>query len=254
MFEDIDKLIKTAKNEHDINALMNINELLLTRLQNLRKEIWSTALNTPDNNIDASVKENYQFKELFEFVKSHTLIDINRSLNLLKYASCAPENGDFVECGVFKGGSAYILNTVKKNRHFYGFDTFTGHPSYNDKADYGCSEVFGTYGIEDIYPIASKFLESFQNMHLIKGMIPYVFKDIDIKISFAHIDVDLYRSTYESINWIYPRLVSKGIIICDDYGFSRYKDAAKKAIDVYMKDKPEKVILLETNQGLIIKE
>src|SRR5438876_647734 len=53
-----------------------------------------------------------------------------------------------------------------------------------------------------------------------KGFIPDSFKGLEnAKISFAHIDVDIYQSILDSLNFIYPRMISGGFIVFDDYGF-----------------------------------
>ena len=39
------------------------------------------------------------------------------------------------------------------------------------------------------------------------------------KFCFCHIDVDIYHSAKDIVDWIYDRLIPGGIIIFDDYGF-----------------------------------
>jgi len=88
-----------------------------------------------------------------------------------------------------------------------------------------------------------------------KGTIPNCFDDDPIrKYSFLHLDVDSYSSTYDALKYFYPRISVGGYIICDDYGFLAFKNAAKKAIDDYMAEKIEPVISLGTSQCLIIKQ
>ena len=36
---------------------------------------------------------------------------------------------------------------------------------------------------------------------------------------FCHIDVDVYESARDIVDWIWPRLVPGGLIVYDDYGF-----------------------------------
>ena len=48
------------------------------------------------------------------------------------------------------------------------------------------------------------------------------------KFSFVHLDVDLYESTKESINFFSPRMIRGGIIVVHDYGCSR---GVRKAVD-----------------------
>ncbi len=41
----------------------------------------------------------------------------------------------------------------------------------------------------------------------------------DGKFRFCHIDVDVYQSAKDVVEWLWPKLVLGGIIVFDDYGF-----------------------------------
>ena len=53
-------------------------------------------------------------------------------LNSINYVSRKNIKGDFVECGVWKGGNLMMYNLLNKkknlNRKIYGYDTFEGMP------------------------------------------------------------------------------------------------------------------------------
>jgi O-methyltransferase len=60
------------------------------------------------------------------------------------------------------------------------------------------------------------------NVELLEGIFPDETGD-QIKnrqFSLCHIDVDVYESAKQVARWVWPRLVSGGIIVYDDYGFS----------------------------------
>ena len=40
----------------------------------------------------------------------------------------------------------------------------------------------------------------------------------DRKFRFCHLDVDVYQSAAEAVEWIWSRLVTGGLIVFDDYG------------------------------------
>jgi hypothetical protein len=91
---------------------------------------------------------------------------------------------------------------------------------------------------------------------VVTGWIPEVFRkaEADIgQLAFVHIDVDLYEPTRESLEFLYPRVASGGIIVCDDYGFISCPGAVR-AIDEYMAGRPEPVLHCPTGQGVIIKQ
>jgi hypothetical protein len=74
----------------------------------------------------------------------------------------------------------------------------------------------------------------------------------DITFSFVHLDVDLYQPTHDSLAFFYPRMVTGGIIVCDDYGFDSCP-GAKKALDDFFRDK-EEIINVPTGQAFVIKK
>ncbi|MEI9897143.1 MAG: TylF/MycF/NovP-related O-methyltransferase [Chthoniobacter sp.] len=52
------------------------------------------------------------------------------------------------------------------------------------------------------------------------GFIPETFRDVSIpQLAFAHIDVDLYQSVLDCVEFVYPRLTPGGVMLFDDYGF-----------------------------------
>ena len=42
----------------------------------------------------------------------------------------------------------------------------------------------------------------------------------DTRLCFCHIDVDVYESAKDAFAFAWPRLVSGGVIVFDDYGFA----------------------------------
>ena len=60
------------------------------------------------------------------------------------------------------------------------------------------------------------------------------------QIALLRLDTDWYESTKHELVHLYPRLVSDGVLIVDDYGFWR---GARKAVDEYFRERHEKVLL-----------
>ncbi len=58
-------------------------------------------------------------------------------------------------------------------------------------------------------------------------------KNIPEKISILRLDTDWYESTKHELNNLFPRLVSGGILIIDDYG---HFQGSKKAVDEYFEE------------------
>ena len=153
--------------------------------------------------------------------------------------------GDYVECGVWKGHSAYMISHILSENGFNGkfhiFDSFEGGLSAKTEKDKNLirkmsnekvqkeSDVF--YSIEDQ---VKSCLKNFGFISLYKGWIPNRFNEVeDRQFSFVHIDVDLYEPTLASLNFFYPKLVNNGVIVCDDYGLTQFP-GAKKAVDEFL--------------------
>ena len=97
-----------------------------------------------------------------------------------------------------------------------------------------------------------KALSDFAKVRFHPGWIPDRFQDVDDrKFSFVHIDVDLTEPTRESLAFFYPRMVPGGIIVCDDYGQST-SPGATQAVDRFLADKPEKMLMLPEGGGFLI--
>ena len=58
-------------------------------------------------------------------------------------------------------------------------------------------------------------------------------------IALLWLDTDWYESTRHELEHLYPRLVSGGVLIIDDYGHFR---GARKAVDEYFARNKEKIL------------
>jgi O-methyltransferase len=72
------------------------------------------------------------------------------------------------------------------------------------------------------------------------------------RVSWVHIDVDIYQSVRDCIRFLYPRLVPGGFMVFDDYGFPSCP-GARRAVDEAFASLPEVPLCLPTGQCLVIK-
>lgn len=159
--------------------------------------------------------------------------------------------GETAECGVYRGASSELIcEAVKlKDKRHHGFDSFEGlsEPIEYDENQWRKGDL--KTDLEE----AQRNLAAYNFVTLYKGWIPERFPEVaDKKFCFVHIDVDIYEPTLASLNFFYPRLVPRGIMLCDDYGFSTCP-GARKAIDEFFANKTEKIIQVPTGQAFIIK-
>lgn len=161
--------------------------------------------------------------------------------------------GDTVECGVYRGATSYVMaafisrSELPKSHHI--FDSFGGlsAPTAKDGSVWQANDL--QVEMDD----TKRRLSKFPNLHFYKGWIPDRFEEVaDKHFSFVHIDVDLYDPTRDSLAFFYPRTNGGGLIVCDDYG-SSVCPGATKAVDEYLADRPEKMVMLTDGGGFLIK-
>jgi len=141
--------------------------------------------------------------------------------DLVEWAEKAPP-GDFVEVGVFRGGSAWFLYAICKEqgRTLYLFDTFEGMP-FRDEIDVVPVGYFNGVScdyIDALYPEAQIY----------KGIFPGTLPRDLYGLAFVHVDCDQYRSIKACIDFLVPRMVPGGIMYFDDY---LNMPGAKQAVD-----------------------
>jgi|NGEPerStandDraft_6_1074524.scaffolds.fasta_scaffold178746_1 O-methyltransferase len=204
------------------------------------------------NNINWMTDES--FNRYLRFVEKPESINSGRRwmvYQLLRLTKNTP--GDTAECGAYRGASSYLIcsfiehATLPKIHHV--FDSFEGlsQPVGLDGAHWRKNDLRADA------TDAKKTLERFRKVEFYKGWIPDRFPEVaDRHFSFVHIDVDIYEPTRDSMAFFYPRLSDGGIILCDDYGFKSCPGATK-AVDDFLRDKPEKMVALSDGGGFMIK-
>ena len=156
--------------------------------------------------------------------------------------------GDMAEVGVFEGATARLICEAKGERSLHLFDTFSGLPadSHRDAGvhrlhQYACSRR----SVEN-------YLAPFENVFIHEGRFPESAQDLpERQYSFVHLDVDLYQSTRDCLEYFYSRLLPGGAIISHDYSML---DGVKNAVDEFLADKPERLIEQPTTQCVIFKQ
>lgn len=150
--------------------------------------------------------------------------------------------GNYVEAGVYRGGSAAAVGEVFKNtdRHIWLFDSWEGMPPPSEhdisiKGDKGKAEGGMTACdqsvAEDILFI--KLGLSKDHIHLVKGWFEDTLKvNIDNigDIAMLHIDCDWFESYNTVLDTLYDKVIPGGFIQLDDPG---YWLGAQKATDAF---------------------
>jgi O-methyltransferase len=161
--------------------------------------------------------------------------------------------GDTAECGVYQGAGSYLICLANsgaglaKTHHL--FDSFAGLSKPRDIDGRHWKQYDLACGLD----VVRKNLTGFRSIAYHPGWIPERFFEVsDRSFSYVHIDVDLYEPTRDSMRFFYERMTPGGVILCDDYGFSTCPGATK-ALDEFLRDKPEKIISLSGGGGFLVK-
>ena len=193
--------------------------------------------------------------ELFiKIVQPYSMTSIERISELyysLEYIRVNNIDGDVVECGVWKGGNILgimdYLHHHKINKNIWLFDTFEGmtDPEEND-IDLNNNHasnmlhipvVLAYSPIDEVKENLSKSNFNKENLIFVIGDVSETLinkNNIPEKISLLRLDTDWYKSTKDELNYLYPKLENKGVLIVDDYGHWK---GSKQAVDEYFYNK-----------------
>lgn len=165
--------------------------------------------------------------------------------------------GDFVECGVYKGGYSLAvmdyLNFPALNKKFWLFDTYEGlsfdHLTTKEKAA-GLFKEYSHY--ENCYDWVLNIFKDLPAI-IIKGTVPETlgqYKGNDV--AYLSIDMNCVEPEIAAVNYFWEKIVPGGVIILDDYGFKVHIEQ-KKAFDKFALERNVRILQLPTGQGLIFK-
>ena len=202
--------------------------------------------------------------EIINFVKPYTLTSKERIFALIEAVRYIIKNnisGDFVECGVWKGGSIMVmmktLLEVASEKEIYLFDTFAGmtKPTDNDKniknekakfyfdktKNNDFSSEWSNITLEEVKKNISSINFDMGKVHFIVGRVEDTIPEKSPReTSLLRLDTDWYESTRHELIHLFPRLSKGGIIIIDDYWSWK---GSKLATDEYFKQNNIKIFL-----------
>jgi hypothetical protein len=161
--------------------------------------------------------------------------------------------GDFVECGVWRGGNALLAAALfrlhRADRRVYLFDTFGGMtvPTERDRSAADGAPALEKFQAsqqadhnEWCYASLQDVRANFAAAGLLGDNVTFVQGDVlrtleeprnlPARIAVLRLDTDWYESTRKELEVLYPRLSTGGALIIDDYG---HWAGARQATDEY---------------------
>ena len=179
-------------------------------------------------------------------------MSFQEAVNLHRFVTKTDKlSGDIAELGVYNGRSALIMAMANKSkRTMHLFDTFQGIPEITSGVDLVKVGEIAGLALDEVM----KVLREYEHIRYYPGFFPQTSVDVPAgtEFSIVNLDMDVYKSTLDGLDYFYHRMVRGGIFVCHDY-LSKSCPGVKKAIDEFFKDKPETIIELWHSQAVIVK-
>jgi hypothetical protein len=172
---------------------------------------------------------------------AHTMIGIKRLDNLqhcIESVLSDKVEGDLIETGVWRGGACIFMRAVLaaygiENRRVFLADSFDGLPKPD--AEKYPADIGDDHHLKNVYLAVSKaeVENNFRKYGLLDSQVVFLegwFKDTlpkapIQKLSILRLDGDMYGSTMDALENLYPKLSRGGFCIIDDYALPRCKAA-----------------------------
>lgn len=164
----------------------------------------------------------------------------------------------FVEIGVWRGGSSYLMATAYRlatgeEPRLYCLDTFEGHPGHVMDPELDSRQRVGGFASTKIKRV-QKLMADFPGARVVAGEATETVKTLeDAAFGFAHIDTDLYRPTRTLIETFNARMPVGAMMIIDDFG-SPSCEGVKAAVNEIRPELPDwSMLQMQTEQCLLVR-
>jgi len=185
--------------------------------------------------------DDEKFIKIYEKIKDFTLVDIYRLYELYTLAKqTADVEGAVIEVGAWRGGSCVVLAKafldIDTEIDFYCCDTFEGvaNATEEDKQYKG-----GEHSDTSLQLVQNLFDDMGVGfIKILKGIFPEDTASLlkANKFRFCHIDVDVYKSAKQILEFVWPRLSTNGMVVFDDYGFISCNGVTKMVNELNLSD------------------
>jgi O-methyltransferase len=169
-------------------------------------------------------ESDQDFRHVYQQVRKNTLVDVWRLYELWAIVGeLADVPGAILEVGVWRGGSGALMAAraaaLGIEDQVYLCDTWEG------VVKTGALDTYYRDGKHDdtSVGIVERLLADMRldRVECLQGIFPDDTGDkvADQTFRLCHIDVDVYQSAKDVLDWVWPRLSPQGMVVFDDYGF-----------------------------------
>ncbi|MCP3759032.1 TylF/MycF family methyltransferase [Streptomyces sp. TBY4] len=176
---------------------------------------------------------------------AHTMVGLKRIRNirtLLDQVVADGVPGDFIETGVWRGGLCIFARGYFKahgitDRTVWLADSFEGIPVTGDES-HPMDQEMALHRSNDVLGVSADTVrENFGRYGLLDDQVRFLpgwFKDTlptapVEQLAVLRLDGDLYESTLDALDNLYPKLSTGGFVVIDDY----FIPACRKAVDEF---------------------
>jgi hypothetical protein len=204
------------------------------------------------------------FLELHHSCADYTMTSVERMHALwtaVRYVAAKGVPGDYVECGVWRGGSSMLAALELQraglgDRRLFLYDTFEGmaEPTAEDgpvarhewarheRADHN------DWCYSPLDEVRANLLSTGlpeDRLELVKGKVEDTIPEtVPARISILRLDTDWYASTRHELIHLFPLLEPGGVLIVDDYG---HWEGARRAVDEYLAEQDIALLLVRVD-------
>jgi O-methyltransferase len=164
--------------------------------------------------------------------------------------------GDFVECGVNRGGLArtvmqYVQFAGASERHFWLLDTFNGldESTLSDSEKHAASRW--TY--QECYEDVVRTFAPIPNVRIVRGTVPDTLREVTAdRVAFLSLDMNCAAPEIAAFRYFWPKMAPGAVVLLDDYGWRGHEEQ-HAAFDALARELGFAILSMPTGQGVILK-
>ena len=142
-------------------------------------------------------------------------------------------NADILDVGCMRGGVGMMMSKINQKGNTYLIDTFSG---FKEEEKYHKKDMFIFTDIAELKKNIKNF--RLKKINILQQKFPNEERLKTIKnIKLCHIDVNTYKSTKNSYDYVKNKVIKGGFIIFDDYGILGVEMVVKFVNQIKLKDK-----------------
>lgn len=213
-------------------------------------------------------------RDRIELVRPYTMTSMDKLTSLtlaVRYIVQSGIDGDFMECGVWKGGSVHLMARVLgdagvTDRDIYLFDTFAGmtEPTARDVDSAGVSakermqksskkaKIWAISPREEVEAGLQTLDYPQQRFRLVEGRVEDTIPgQAPERIALLRLDTDWYESTRHELEHLWQRVTPGGVVIIDDYG--SFKGSREATDEFFQRLDPPPFLQRAGNARVVVK-